>query len=313
MGSPRATHPRRWLPSPALELDKRQVRSILLWLAISLVLEREVTQSYLISSLLWKLLDEQIHSPYDRERDWARPKAMSDVVDRIPRLLIMIGLDETMFEASFPDDCDVLDVPCFTLSQRKENAIATSAESAHFKMHLTQIERDDILSSLARLLDMVVRAKPHPNFIADNLSVFAGYVSSMAIACAASTSFMLQEEVGVALHSVFAAAAGEEGGDTLRKLQEEVCRRTFSALGMDSLVVRTRLVSALPGEGREVAAVRRWLAWCALTEHVAQADMPAASPNKEVVPSSDPMADDSEDDTANVNETAHWRRTKFDP
>ncbi|EST08471.1 hypothetical protein PSEUBRA_001892 [Kalmanozyma brasiliensis GHG001] len=298
---------------PSLDLDKRQVRSILRWLAISFVLERNVMQSQLISNLFQTLLLERAKSHYTRQLESAIPRAMSEVVRQVPRILIMIGMDELVFEECFPDDREVTDVPCLTVSQRRP---ADSSELTQFKKYLTQVERDDILINLARLLEMVIDAEPRAIDIADHVSILAGYVSSMIIACAASTNFTLHQSVGSAFSTIFAEAAREEG-DTVRKLQEEVCRRTFTALGMDSLVVRARVVTALPGEGREVGAVRRWLAWCALTEHVAQAETLAASPlhgvGGEMVPSSDPMADDSEEATDRNLDKDHWRRTRFNP
>ncbi|CDS01620.1 hypothetical protein [Sporisorium scitamineum] len=309
---------------PSLDLDKRQIRRILVWLSISFILEHDVMQSRLISTLFQSLVFESAKSHYRRQLRTAVPKALTDVARRIPHILNRLGMDVEVLEQCFPDNSKVTDVPLFTVAQRKQalsqaqqdagSGSSPSAEFTEFKVYLTQAERDDILINLARMVD-ILACGPDPSFVSDNLTILAGYVSSMAIACATTTSFALANTVGVTFTSVFTAAA-REGDETLRGLQERVCRRTFSGLGSDAIGVRARVVTVFPGEGREVGAVRRWLAWCALTEHVAQTR--TASPSmSDVVPSSDPFADEGEEVQQHrlqeEGETAHWRRTKFEP
>ncbi|GAC92961.1 Mg-transporting ATPase [Pseudozyma hubeiensis SY62] len=296
---------------PSLYLDKRQIRRILVWLGISFVLERNVMQSRLISTLFQSLIFQPEKSFYARQLDSTIPRALNDIVRRVPHILNGIGMDDTVFEKCFPDHTSRTDVPCFTVARRKAvpsqtqdgaSSSSPSAEFLEFKAYLTQTERDDILINLARLLNTIASASPDPTFVTDNLSVFAGYVSSMAIACAATTNHAVSDAVAGAFNSIFALVAGE-GEDTLRKLQAGVCTRTFGALSNDSIAVRARVVGAFPGDCEEISAVGRWLAWYALTEDVARAqtEIKAASPPPdgvaEVVPSSDPCADDGEDDS----------------
>ncbi|TKY86436.1 hypothetical protein EX895_004585 [Sporisorium graminicola] len=296
---------------PSLDLDKRHIRRILVWLSISFILEHDAVQSGLICMLFQSLVFESAKSHYHRQLDSAIPKALTDVVNRVPRILHRLGMDDEVFEQCFPDNSEVADVPLFTVAQRKPTASSSqaqaqqdgarssspSAEFTEFKAYLTQAERDEILINLAGMLDKIA-SRPHPTLITDNLTIVAGYVASMAIACAAATSLCLVERIGAAFNSIFSAAT-REGSETLRTLQEQVCRRTFSALGTDAVAVRARLVTTLPGEGREIGAVRRWLAWRALTEHIAQAHASlAASPlmsGSDIVPSSDPFADEGEE------------------
>jgi len=177
------------------------------------------------------------------------------------------------------------------------------------------------VTNLAHTIDIVVTAAdPNAkNFMATHLALLAGYVSSMAIACAATTNFTLQNQVGCAYRSIFTAATAA-GEGTLRDLQSAICKRTFTALGMDSVPRRARLVTALPGEGRGIQAIRAWLGWCVLTEHLAT--LPVVSPAvrrvamEDVVPSSDPVeaeTDASEEAARIRKENVHWRRTPFQP
>ncbi|CBQ72392.1 conserved hypothetical protein [Sporisorium reilianum SRZ2] len=311
---------------PSLDLDKRQIRRILVWLSISFVLEQDAMQSRLISTLFQSLVFDSAKSHYHRHLESAIPKALTDVVKRVPHILYRLGMDDDVFEQCFPDNSKVMDVPLFTVAQRKPTSSQSqaqqegtsrsspSAEFSEFKVYLTQAERDETLISLARMLDMIACVRD-PTLVTDNLTVLAGYIASMAVACAATTSFSLANQAGAAFTSILRAAA-RAGGETLRTLQEHVCRRTLSALGTDAVAVRARLVAVFPGDGSEVGAVRRWLAWCALTEHVAPTQALAASPvGSDAVPSSDPFADEVEEvqpQPQEGNETAHWRRTAFD-
>lgn len=315
---------------PSLNLDKRQIRRILVWLGISFILERNIMQNCLISTLFQSLVFQPEKSCYARQLDSAIPRALTDVIRRVPHILNSIGMDDAVFEKCFPDHTSITDVPCFTVARRKAipskmqdgaSSSSPSAEFIEFKAYLTQTERDDTLINLARLLDTIARASSDLTFVTDNLSVLAGYVSSMAIACGATTNQAVSDAVAGAFNSIFALVAGE-GEDTLRKLQAGACTRTFGALSNDSFAVRARVVGVFPGDCEEISAVRRWLAWYALTEHVprAQTEIKAASPPlngvAEVVPSSDPCADDGEDDSKGGIEKAEsedGRRIQFEP
>ena len=312
---------------PSLEFDKRQIRRVLVWLSISFILEHDVMQNRLISTLFQSLVFESEKSYYRQQLESATPKALIDVVKRVPLLLNRIGMDDEVLEQCFPDNSKVTDVPLFTVAQRKATASCSqthaqdgastsspSAEFTEFPVYLTQAERVEILVNLARMLDMIACAACGPTFTADHLSIFAGYIASMAIVCAASTGHTLPDQVGSAFSSIF-RAAGREGDQVVRKLQEQVCRRTLSALRSESIAVRARLVMVLPGEGKEMGAVRRWIAWCALTQHVAQAGSSAAAASPlNTIPSSDPLADEGEDgQEQQSDDMAYWRRAKFEP
>lgn len=324
-----------------LNLDRRAIRRILLWLAISYILERDALRSKRLFSLFTSLILHPSRTPYFRELESSIPGALSDIVRRIPHILNRIGVDEEVLEQSFPDNANVTDEPCFifprrrtassrsqTQTQTRSDRSTSSSPSAEFrdlKVYLTQAERDDIIVNLAKVLSMVMSAaaEVEEKFVEENLSVLAGYVASMAVACAGCTNFALQSEVGGAFIAIFSLAAMQT---KVRELQEAVVRRTFTALGNESspskVALRARLVSVFPGQGQEINAVRRWLAWCVLTEHLAQhsplseAVMRARKEEVGVVPSSDPVeaaGDASEELEREKKENAYWRRAEFEP
>lgn len=314
---------------PSLGLDRRQIRRILVWLAITFILERGAMQSQLTCALFRSLIFQPEKSHYAQQLDAAIPRALTDVVRRVPHILSSIGMDPDVFEKCFPDHPDVADVACFSAAPAKLSALqkheiasssSTSAVACELHMYLTQTERDDVLINLARMLDMIAGASTDAAFVEDKLSILAGYICSMAIACAASTNYAVSDAIGRAFDSIFGAAT-QTDSDLSTKLQAEVCQRTFSALSDKSIAARARLVTRFPGESKEVCGMTRWLAWCALTEHVAparcatQAVSRVVKADTEVVPSSDPFADEAEgsDEVESKNETENWRQIKFEP
>ncbi|SPC61486.1 uncharacterized protein UHOD_03154 [Ustilago sp. UG-2017b] len=327
---------------PALNLERSTIRRILLWTAISYTLERDVLRSHRLSSLFTSLIHHPSRLPYARELEQTIPRALSDIVRRIPRILNRIGVDEEVIEQSFPDNANVTDEPCI-LPRRRTTSSGTKATQTRaqgrggersafsspsvefkvFKVYLTQTEQDDIMINLAKVLGMVISAVAEEGFVEEHLSVLAGYVACMAVACASCTNANLQSEVGVAITGIFGLASKQS---KVQELQEAVCRRTFTALGNDSspskVALRARLVSVFPGQSREIGAVIRWLAWCVLTEHLAQYTPLASAVSRvikeqsKVVPSSDPVeaaGNASQEQEREARENAHWRIANFEP
>lgn len=323
---------------PSLKLNTLQVRRVIVWTAVSYVLERDALQSRLRSALFQSLISDWQQSPYRKELETAVPRAFTKLLELVPHILHRIGVSPEVLEECFPDDVDDALNGLYPIVKRRSRDIPTSSPQIGFKsrdsrprkqtlsrtstrLYLTHAERDDIVTNLARTIDIVVTAAA-PNtkdFVVTHLSLLAGYVSSMAVVCAATTNFTLQNQVGCAYRSIFTAATAA-GEGVLRDLQSAISKRTFTALGMDSVPMRARLVSALPGEGRAIQAIRAWLGWCVLTEHLAA--LPLVGPAirrvamEDVVPSSDPVeaeTDASEEAARIRKENVHWRRTPFEP
>ncbi|SPO26263.1 uncharacterized protein UTRI_02539 [Ustilago trichophora] len=305
---------------PSLDLDKRQVRRILVWAGISFILEQDVFQSQLLLAFFRSLISSA--TPHYRQQlQSAIPRALTDITRRIPLVLYQIGIHERVFKQCFRDNLTAANGACFTLAQHRPSSqthardgtsSSTSAEFKNFKVYVTQAERDEIVIRLAQMVSIITSASPTTTFVEEDLNALAGYVSSMAIACAASTNLELHGSVGDAFTNIFRAA--REEGRVVEKLQEEVCQRTLSGLDDESIAIRARLVTVFPGEGKEVAAVQRFLAWLVLTEHVA-ADQAVADSPADAVASSDATMDAGEDleRIANVETSPYWERTPFQP
>lgn len=266
---------------PSLKLSQDQAGRLVLRIAVSYMLERDVLQSHLLSTFFQSLISDWSKSSYTRELSAGVPKALSDVVRMVPFMLNRLGASEGVLEECFPDHADATE-GLFPIVERPRAGKRKKSR----QLYLTQTERDDIIIKLARTLNMITSASTNPRFVVDHLSLLAGYVSSMAIACAATTNFALRDQLGCTFHSIFTGAAKARHGNVLRRMQEEVCWRSFAALGATSIAVRARLVAVWPGKGREIAAIRRWLAWCTLTDHLAPHSVTAKG-GKEAVISSD--------------------------
>ncbi len=310
---------------PSLQVRSAELTRIVTWTAVTCLLERDVLQSQLAFGLLEALVLQPDQSAYRNELPGAVAQAAGDVLALVPRVLHRIGVSESVLVECFPDDADATDGPFFVVTRarpRTHDRLPSSSQTAKVEqarraprsaLYLTHAECDELLAHLARVVQLVVRA--NSGAVRNGVSLLAGWVASMALACAAGTNVALDAAVGQGMEAVFAAAA--EAG-VLGELQEAVGRRFFTALEPESVVVRARVVQALPGAGRGVQALRAWLGWCVLTEHLAlpvkvDAVVPAAEPD--AVPSSDPVEAEEEANAAAARlrrDSAYWRRARFE-
>ncbi|KAI3482406.1 hypothetical protein L1887_54962 [Cichorium endivia] len=310
---------------PSLQVRPAELARIVTWTAVTCLLERDVLQSQLAFGLLESLVLQPDQSAYRNELLGAVAQAAGDVLALVPRVLHRIGVSESVLVECFPDDADATDGPFFVVTRarpRTHDRAPSSSQTAKVEqarraprsaLYLTHAECDELLAHLARVVQLVVQA--NSSAVRDGVSLLAGWVASMALACAAGTSVALDAAMGQGMEVVFAAAAETA---VLEELQEAVARRLFTALEPESVVVRARVVQALPGAGRGVQALRAWLGWCVLTEHLASpakvdAVVPVAEPD--AVPSSDPIEAEGEADAAAARlrrDSAYWRRARFE-